>query len=97
MRITLQTTLTEEYGAALRPGLLKAVSVFIPNVSPTALQQRVQRAFFLLRTKAATFRSIPFGALNDRNRQGEVDYVPQPLPGIASSLTALGPSHGSRS
>jgi len=69
----------------------------VPNVSPTALQQRVQRAFFLLRTKAATFRSIPFSALNDRNRQGEVDYVPNPLPGIASSLTALGPSHGSRS
>ena len=36
----------------------------IPNVSPTALQQRVQRAFFLLRTKAATFRSIPFGAVS---------------------------------
>jgi hypothetical protein len=59
-----------------------------PQCYPHCLQQRIKACFFLATRQVSgiiTFRSIAFGAPNERDRQGQVGHVPKPLPGVAPS------------
>ena len=60
-----------------------AQSSLIPNVIPTAFQQRINRAFFLLRVKLAVSSFSDrshLAPLNERDHQGQSGHVQTPLP-----------------
>ncbi len=67
----------------------------IPNVIPSALRQRVRDTLLIASHRVCTImisRSLPFGRPNERDRQGQVGRVQQPLPASHQAYLILVPA-----